>query len=193
MSNKLLITIFYLPKYYVVCKKSFAYSPLSDIIFTTNTLSMPDDTTPVPNPPTPPADQAGPPVPPPPPPRPKTSNDEIFQRFLVHPLTTFDETSFMNLLEHSLSLSTFEKKRVIDAIPTLSQFQVDELIKVFEDERVEFRKLMPTEGEIIKGLVVKAQNEWEQLKDIYTEEMKAQVVANADAQKAEDLKKSLGL
>jgi hypothetical protein len=40
---------------------------------------------------------------------------------------------------------------------------------------------------------VKAQNEWEQLKDIYTEEMKAQVVANADAQKAEDLKKSLGL
>ncbi len=154
---------------------------------------MSDDTTPVPNPPTPPADQVGPPMPPPPPPRPKTANDDIFQRFLVHPLTTFDETSFVNLLEHSLSLSTFEKKRVIDAIPTLSQFQIDELVKVFEDERIEFRKLMPTEGEIIKGLVVKAQNEWEQLKDIYIEEQKAQVVANADAQKAEDLKKSLGL
>ncbi len=154
---------------------------------------MSDDTTPVPNPPTPPADQTGAPVPPPPPPRPKTSNDEVFQRFLVHPLTTFDETSFMDLLEHSLSLSTFEKKRVIDAIPTLSQFQIDELIKVFDDERVEFRKLMPTEGEIIKGLVVKAQNEWEQLKDIYIEEMRAQVVANADAEKAEELKKSLGL
>jgi hypothetical protein len=41
--------------------------------------------------------------------------------------------------------------------------------------------------------VVKAQNEWEQLKDIYIEEQKAQVVANSDAQKAEDLKKSLGL
>lgn len=111
---------------------------------------MSDDTTPVPNPPTPPADQAGAPIPPPPPPRPKTSNEEIFQRFLVHPLTTFDEKGFMDLLEHSLSLSTFEKKRVIDAIPTLSQFQIDELVKVFEDERVEFRKLMPTEGEIIK-------------------------------------------
>jgi len=96
------------------------------------------------NPGTPPA-SGNPPIPPPPPPRPKTSNDEIFQRFLVHPLTTFEEKSFMDLLEHSLSLSTFEKKRVIDAIPTLSQFQIDELTKVFEDERVEFRKLMPTE------------------------------------------------
>jgi hypothetical protein len=99
----------------------------------------------------------------------------------------------MELLEHSLSLSTFEKKRVIDALPTLSQFQIDELVKVFEDERIEFRKLMPTEGEIIKGLVVKAQNEWEQLKDIYTEEAKAQSKADEDARKAEELKKTLGI
>lgn len=112
---------------------------------------------------------------------------------MVHPLTTFAEENFMDLLEHSLSLSTFEKKRVIDAIPTLSQFQIDELVKVFEDERVEFRKLMPTEGEIIKWLVVKAQNEWEQLKDIYAEEEKANAKANEDAVKAEELKKSLGL
>jgi hypothetical protein len=145
------------------------------------------------NPPLPPQDMGGAGLPPPPPPRPKTSNDDIFQRFLVHPLTTFDEKSFMDLLEHSLSLSTFEKKRVVDAIPTLSQFQVDELVKVFEDERIEFRKLMPTEGEIIKGLVIKAQNEWEQLKDIYTEEEKANAKANEDAKKAEELKKTLGL
>ncbi len=137
--------------------------------------------------------QWGTPTPPPPPPRPKTSNDSLFQRFLVHPLTTFDEKYFMELLEHSLSLSTFEKKRVVDAIPSLSQFQIDELVKVFEDERVEFRKLMPTEGEIIKWLVVKAQNEWEQLKDIYIEEEKANAKASEDAQKAEDLKKTLGL
>lgn len=141
----------------------------------------------------PPVEATGAPVPPPPPPRPKTSNDDVFKRFLVHPLTTFEEKYFMELLEHSLSLSTFEKKRVIDAIPNLSQFQVDELVKVFEDERVEFRKLMPTEGEIIKGLVVKAQNEWEQLKDIYIEEEKAGAKADADAAKAEELKKSLGI
>ena len=97
------------------------------------------------------ADQGtNPPIPPPPPPRPKTSNENLVGRFMVHPLTTFTEMTFIDLLEHSLSLSTFEKKRVIDAIPTLSQFQIDELVKVFEDERVEFRKLMPTEGEIIK-------------------------------------------
>ncbi len=131
--------------------------------------------------------------PPVPPPRPKTSNDDILPRFMVHPLTTFDEKVFMDLLEHSLSLSTFEKKRVIDAVPTLSQFQIDELVKVFEDERVEFRKLMPTEWEIIKWLLVKAQNEWEQLKDIYIEESRAQAQANQDAQKAEEMRKSLGL
>lgn len=84
------------------------------------------------------------------PPRSKTPNDKILERFLVHPFTTFDEKQFLDFLEHSLSLSTFEKKRVIDAIPTLSQFQIDELIKVFENERVDFRNLMATEGEIIK-------------------------------------------
>ena len=41
--------------------------------------------------------------------------------------------------------------------------------------------------------MIKAQNEWEQLKDIYKEEVKAQSAANADADKAEELKKSLGL
>ncbi len=134
-----------------------------------------------------------PPIPPPQPPRPKTSNDALIHRFMVHPLTTFVEGEFIDLLEHSLSLSTFEKKRVIDAVPTLSQFQIDELVKVFEDERVEFRKLMPTEGEIIKWLLVKAQNEWEQLKDIYIEEERAMVRANEDLLKAEEVRKSLGL
>ncbi len=136
-------------------------------------------------------DQGG--NPPIPPPRPKTSNESLFGKFMIHPLTTFDEKSFMDLLEHSLSLSTFEKKRVIDAIPTLSQFQIDELVKVFEDERVEFRKLMPTEWEIIKGLLIKAQNEWEQLKDIYIEEDRANARANEDAIKAEEMRKALGL
>jgi hypothetical protein len=40
---------------------------------------------------------------------------------------------------------------------------------------------------------VKAQNEWEQLKDIYIEESKAQAVASADAAKADEMRKSLGL
>ncbi len=130
---------------------------------------------------------------PPAPPRPKTSNADLLKRCMTHPFTTFDEKAFLDLLEHSLSLSTFEKKRVIDSMPTLSQFQIDELTKVFSDERVEFRKLMSTEGEIIKGLVIKAQNEWEELKDIYKEEEQAKIQDDADAKKAEELKKNLGL
>lgn len=130
---------------------------------------------------------------PPAPPRPKTPNANIEHLFASHPFTTFDEKKFIDLLEHSLSLSTFEKKRVIDSVPILSQFQIDELIKVFEDERVEFRKLMTTEGEIIKGLVIKAQNEWEQLKDIYREEAASAEQARKDAMKAEEIKKNLGL
>lgn len=125
--------------------------------------------------------------------RPKTPNDRIRKRIVVHPLTNFDETKFLDLLEHSLSLSTFEKKRVIDSVPNLSQFQIDELMKVFEDERVEFRKLVATEGEIIKGLVIKAQNEWEQLKEIYDEETRAAEQDRLDAQKVEEMKKNLGL
>ena len=126
-------------------------------------------------------------------PRQKTSNEILLKRVSVHPLTSFDEAKFLDLLEHSLSLSTFEKKRVIDSVSNLSQFQIDELMKVFEDERVEFRKLVATEGEIIKGLVVKAQNEWEQLKDIYTEEARAAEQARLDEQKADEIKKTLGL
>lgn len=125
--------------------------------------------------------------------RPKTPNDDIRKRIIVHPLTNFDETKFLDLLEHSLSLSTFEKKRVIDSVPNLSQFQIDELMKVFEDERIEFRKLVTTEGEIIKGLVIKAQNDWEQLKEIYHEELRAAEQDRLDAQKVEEMKKNLGI
>jgi hypothetical protein len=40
---------------------------------------------------------------------------------------------------------------------------------------------------------VKAQNEWEQLKDIYTEESIAREKANADTAKADELRASLGI
>ncbi len=110
-----------------------------------------------------------------------------------HPLTQFDEKEFVDLLEHSLSLSVAEKKRVVDAIPTLSQYQVDELKKVFTEEREEFRKLMPKEGETIKKLVTDKKAEWTQLKQIYIDELKNRQKSNEDAGKIDDLKKSLGL
>lgn len=80
-------------------------------------------------------------------------NQIILDLVSFHPLTKFDEKEFIDLLEHSLSLSVVEKKRVVDAVPTLSQYQVDELKKVFTEERQEFKKLLPKEGETIKKLV----------------------------------------
>ena len=89
--------------------------------------------------PTPPKDDAAQPI------QTVVDNALFLQLMMVHPLSEFDEKYFLDLLEHSLSLSLFEKKRVVDAIPTLSQFQIDELHKVFEDEREEFKKLFPKE------------------------------------------------
>lgn len=120
-------------------------------------------------------------------------NQIIMDLVSFHPLTQFDEKEFVDLLEHSLSLSVAEKKRVVDAIPTLSQYQIDELKKVFTEERDEFRKLMPKEGETIKKLVVDKKAEWKQLKQIYIDELKNRQKANEDQGKIEDLKKTLGL
>ncbi len=119
-------------------------------------------------------------------------NSVFFELASVHPLSEFDEASFLDLLEHSLSLSVFEKKRVIDAIPTLSQFQIDELTKVFEDEREEFRKLMPKEGDTIRDLVVKAKDGWNQLREIYLREAAARNKADEDQAKIDALRGQLG-
>lgn len=105
------------------------------------------------------------------PPR-RVENELFYELASVHPLSEFDEIYFLDLLEHSLSLSVSEKKRVIDAIPTLSQFQVDELHKVFEDEREEFKKLLSKEGDVIRDLVIKSKEGWDQLRGMYQDEQK---------------------
>lgn len=125
--------------------------------------------------------------------RPKTLNTIIQQKMSIHPLTNFDEVKFLDLLEHSLSLSVFEKKNIIDQIPNLSQEQIDALMELFETERIDYRKLMPTEGDTIRQWVIAAQNNWEQLKDMYLEEKRALEQSRLDAEKADEIKKSLGL
>lgn len=122
---------------------------------------------------------------------PAVDNSIFLELSTVHPLSDFDESSFIDLLEHSLSLSVFEKKRVIDAIPTLSQFQIDELVKVFEDEREEFKKLLAKEGETIRELVIKAKEGWNQLRDIYLAEAVAREKAGEDQAKIDALKAAL--
>jgi hypothetical protein len=69
------------------------------------------------------------------------------------PEVSVDEVIFLDLLKFSLSLNTMEKKRVVDAVPTLSQFQFDELTKVFTEERDKFKDLAKEHPDDIKKLV----------------------------------------
>ena len=109
------------------------------------------------------------------------------------PIVTVDEVEFLDLLKNSLSLNVSEKKRVIDAVPTLSQFQFDELKKVFTEEREKFRELAKEHPEDIKKLLKKQQEEWVTLGQVYLNERAKQEVESQDEQKIDDIKKSLGL
>lgn len=100
---------------------------------------------------------------------------------------------FLDLLKHSLSLNTMEKKRVVDAAPTLSQFQFDELKKVFLEEREKFKNLSKEHPEDIKKLLNKQQTEWVQLWDLYQAELENKKKENEDQDKIGDIKKNLGL
>lgn len=112
---------------------------------------------------------------------------------LHSPSVKVDPELFMDLLKHSLSLNTMEKKRVVDAVPTLSQFQFDELAKVFTEERDKFRELAKDHPEDIKKLLTKQQTEWIHLGDLYQSELENKWKEAEDKQKEEDIKKSLGL
>ncbi len=117
----------------------------------------------------------------------------ISSRMADHPLCAFDEPYFLDLLQHSLSLSVQEKKRVVDAVPTLSQYQIDELTKVFLDEREEFRKLMDKERDTILDLVSKQSYGWKELIGIYRMEDEKAAAASADAAKEDEIRKAAGL
>jgi hypothetical protein len=79
------------------------------------------------------------------------------------PLHHLDEREFTQLLAGSLSLNAYEKKRVIHQLPCLSQFQVDELIKVWQDEAWEFAHLWSRERDTILGLQVNQRADWEEI------------------------------
>lgn len=104
-----------------------------------------------------------------------------------------NEEEFLDLLKHSLSLNTAEKKRVVDAVPTLSQFQFDELAKVFTEEREKFRDLAKEHPDDIKKLLKKQQTEWMQLGDLYKSEQANKALEDEAKKKEEEIKKSLGL
>lgn len=106
-----------------------------------------------------------------------------------HPKTTFDEKNFLTLLEGSISLTLEEKQRVIDAIPRLSIEQINELIKIFEEEKEKFAELEKEYGDDVKKLKAEREREFE-MAEVKKEEMSE---AEDEAAQAEALKKQLGL
>src|SRR3989338_3967998 len=117
----------------------------------------------------------------------KLSNDKI--QVPAHPETTFDEQIFLTLLRGSISLTRDEKWRIIQAVPKLSQFQIDELQKILEEERRKFGELSPKHLLQLMKLEQKHGEDWRDLQSFMVQkDAKQQEQAAAD-----DIRKQLGL
>lgn len=67
--------------------------------------------------------------------------NQILQMQIPPHATNFDEKEFLNLVATSISLTFNEKKQIILSIPRLTQFQIDELLKILRDEQKKFKEL----------------------------------------------------
>ncbi len=100
-----------------------------------------------------------------------------------------DANKFINLLAGSISLTKDEKKKIVDSVPKLRQQQVDELIRIFEEERAKFVELSPKHGAQLKKLELEHLADWKDIELMYKSESKGK----EDDAAAEDLRKQLGL
>lgn len=106
----------------------------------------------------------------------------------AHPNVKFDDNKFIELLAGSISLTHNEKQNIVKAVPQLSQFQIDELMKIFLEEQQKFTELEKKHAEQMKELEKQhASPEAQAAKD---EEAKAKA---KEDEEAAALKKSLGL
>ena len=155
----------------------------------------------VPTPPPPPAGGAQPPAGMPPmPPKEEDTTPANFQlgqlftegikvKLLEHPETKFDENEFLVLLASSISLSKAEKTRIVDAIPKLKQWQIDELMNIFKEEKQKFAQLSKKHVPQLEKL---AKQHYEECRDIEVGQ-EQEVKGGEDAAKAEEIRKNLGL
>lgn len=106
----------------------------------------------------------------------------------VHSLQ-FDEQKFLRLLAGSISLSREEKKRIIETIPKLKQSQVDELIRIFEEEKFKFSQLTQKHVPQLEKLAKQHYQDWMDLETSF----KAEAKKADDQAQADEIRKSLGL
>ncbi|MCF7846073.1 MAG: hypothetical protein K9L85_02445 [Candidatus Peribacteraceae bacterium] len=158
---------------------------------------------------------ATPPPPPPPPPKddgakpkmasPLQSDEELSEdQFITggddhsfitgvpipaHPNTQFDEKKFLELLSKSISLTKTEKQRIITSIPKLSQYQIDELIRIFEEEQKKFSELNKKHEDQLKAIEAKHKNDWNDIEMQAKQDDKKK----KDDDEAAALRKKMGL
>jgi len=102
---------------------------------------------------------------------------------------SFDEQHFLHLLAGSISLTKEEKKRIVESVPKLKQSQVDELIRIFEEERRKFAELSSKHVEQLKKLEDQHLRDWQDIELT----QKVDEKKSADQAKAEAIRKQLGL
>jgi hypothetical protein len=107
----------------------------------------------------------------------------------AHPGTQFDDQRFLTLLRGSISLTRDEKWRIIQAIPKLSQFQIDELQKILEEERKKFGDLSPKHLLQLMKLEQKHAEDWKDLQSMNIQQSARQT----EESQAEEIRKQLGL
>lgn len=107
----------------------------------------------------------------------------------AHSNTKFDEQNFLELLAKSISLTKTEKQRIIESIPKLSQYQIDELMRIFEEEQKKFAELNNSHEEQLKALEAKHKNDWDDIEVKAKQDEKKK----ADEDEADKLRKQIGL
>lgn len=107
----------------------------------------------------------------------------------THPETQFDEQVFLTLLRGSISLTRDEKWRIIQAIPKLSQFQIDELQKILSEEKKKFSELSPKHLLQLQKLEQKHAEDWKDLQSLTVQ----QGAREEEQNQAEEIRKQLGL
>ena len=103
--------------------------------------------------------------------------------------TDVDENYFLSLLAWSISLSIEEKKKIIENFWSLNQFQVDELIKIFEEEKEKFSALDIKHKEQLDKMQNQHMLAWE----AYELEEKQKEDSIEEEEEVEDIRKSLWL
>jgi hypothetical protein len=107
----------------------------------------------------------------------------------AHPETTFDEQGFLIALRGSISLTRDEKWRIIQAIPKLSQFQIDELVRILTEEKQKFSELSPKHLKQLMLLEKKHTEDWKDLQSLAVQN----VAKEQESAQADEIRKQLGL